>query len=130
LWGADWVGLGSGLMGRGWTGAEAGVAGEAGCGAAAWGDDETEVARIEREEQAGLAELGLRLAEAKQLTAALQAQIVPAQVAVLVPVSAVAHASRAGACWPARVIMGRGFAPYSATCWPGSAGCSSTPIKM
>ncbi len=44
---------------------------------------ETEVARIERVEQAGLAELGLQLAEAKQLTAALQAQIVPAQVAVL-----------------------------------------------
>src|SRR3954468_18348589 len=31
-------------------------------------------------EAVGLAELGLRLAEAKQLTAALQAQIVPAQV--------------------------------------------------
>jgi len=45
---------------------------------------ETEVARIERDEQAGLAELGLQLAEAKQLTAALQAQIVPAQVAVVV----------------------------------------------
>ena len=44
---------------------------------------ETEVACIEREEHAGLAELGLRLAEAKQLTAALQARIVPAQVAVL-----------------------------------------------
>ncbi len=44
---------------------------------------ETEVARIERDEQAGLAELGLRLDEAKQLTAALQAQIVPAQVAVV-----------------------------------------------
>lgn len=44
---------------------------------------ETEVARIEREEQAGLAELGLQLAEAKQLTAALQAQIVPAQVNVV-----------------------------------------------
>jgi len=44
---------------------------------------ETEIARIEREEQAGLAELGLRLAEAKQLAAALQAQIVPAQVAVV-----------------------------------------------
>src|SRR3954467_13212277 len=43
---------------------------------------ETEVARIERDEQAGLAELGLQLAEAKQLTAALQAQIVPAQVAM------------------------------------------------
>ena len=44
---------------------------------------ETEVARIERDEQAGLAELGLQLAEAKQLTAALQLQIVPAQVAVV-----------------------------------------------
>jgi len=44
---------------------------------------ETEVAQIERDEQAGLAELGLQLAEAKQLTAALQVQIVPAQVAVL-----------------------------------------------
>jgi hypothetical protein len=44
---------------------------------------ETEVARIERDEQANLAELGLRLAEAKQLTAALQAQMVPAQLTVL-----------------------------------------------
>lgn len=44
---------------------------------------ETEVARIERDVDVGLAELGLRLEEAKQLTAALQAQIVPAQVTVL-----------------------------------------------
>jgi hypothetical protein len=44
---------------------------------------ETEVARIERDEQAGLADLGLRLAETKRLTAALQAEIVPAQVAVM-----------------------------------------------
>jgi len=44
---------------------------------------ETELFRIERDEQAGLAELGLRLDEAKQLTAALQAEIVPAQLAVL-----------------------------------------------
>jgi hypothetical protein len=44
---------------------------------------ETEVARIERDEQAGLADLGLRLTETKQLTAALQAEIVPAQVAVV-----------------------------------------------
>lgn len=44
---------------------------------------EAEVARIERDEEAGLADLGLRLEEAKQLTAALQAEIVPAQVAVL-----------------------------------------------
>jgi len=44
---------------------------------------ETEVARIERNEQADLADLGLRLAEMKQLTAALQAQIVPAQMTML-----------------------------------------------
>ncbi|HZC94418.1 MAG TPA: ISKra4 family transposase [Mycobacterium sp.] len=44
---------------------------------------ETEVARIERDEEAGLADLGLQLAEAKRLTAALQAQIVPTQVAVV-----------------------------------------------
>jgi hypothetical protein len=43
---------------------------------------EVEVARFERDEQAGLADLGLRLAEAKQLTAAIQAEIVPAQVAI------------------------------------------------
>ena len=44
---------------------------------------ETEVARIERGEEACLAELGLRLDEAKQLTAALQAAMVSAQVAVV-----------------------------------------------
>jgi hypothetical protein len=43
---------------------------------------EVEVARIERDQQAGLSDLGLRLAEAKQLTAALQAEIVPAQVTI------------------------------------------------
>jgi len=43
---------------------------------------EVEVARFERDEQAGLADLGLRLAEAKQLTAAIQAEIVPAQVTI------------------------------------------------
>ena len=42
---------------------------------------ESEVARVGRDEQASLAELGLRPNEAKQLTAALQAEIVPAQVA-------------------------------------------------
>ena len=41
---------------------------------------ETEIARFERGEHVGVADLGLRLEEAKQLTAALQAQIVPAQV--------------------------------------------------
>ena len=44
---------------------------------------EVEVARIERGAEAGLAELGLRLDEAKRLTAALQAQIVPTQMAAL-----------------------------------------------
>src|SRR4051794_15726437 len=44
---------------------------------------ETEVARIERGEEAGRADLGLRLAEAKQLTAALQAEMVSAQLAVV-----------------------------------------------
>ena len=43
---------------------------------------EVEVACLERDEQAGLADLGLRLAEAKQLLAAIQAEIVPAQVMV------------------------------------------------
>src|SRR4051812_39025428 len=44
---------------------------------------ETEVARIERGEAIGLADLGLRLEEGKRLTAALQAEIVPAQVATV-----------------------------------------------
>jgi hypothetical protein len=43
---------------------------------------EVEVACLERDEQAGVADLGLRLAEAKQLTAAIQAEIVPAQVTI------------------------------------------------
>jgi hypothetical protein len=44
---------------------------------------EIEVARIERDEQSDLADLGLRLAETKQITAALQAEIVPVQVAAV-----------------------------------------------
>jgi hypothetical protein len=43
---------------------------------------EVEVARLERDEQASLADLGLRLAEAKRLTAAIQAEIVVAQVTI------------------------------------------------
>jgi hypothetical protein len=43
---------------------------------------EVEVARIECDEQAGVSELELRLAEAKQLTSAVQAEIVPAQVTI------------------------------------------------
>ena len=44
---------------------------------------ETELAYIERDEQASLAELGLSLAEVKQLTAALHAEIGPTHVAAL-----------------------------------------------
>src|SRR3954453_17879313 len=44
---------------------------------------ETEVARIERDEQAGLADLGLRLAETKKIKGAGQAEIVPARVAAV-----------------------------------------------
>jgi hypothetical protein len=43
---------------------------------------EIEVARIERDEQASLGDLGLRLSEAKRLTASIQAEIVPTQIAV------------------------------------------------
>jgi hypothetical protein len=43
---------------------------------------EVEVARFERDGHAGLADLGLRLAEAKRLTAAIQVEIVPAQVTI------------------------------------------------
>ena len=55
---------------------------------------ETELARIERDAQAGLAELGLQLDEAKRLTAALQARLVPAQVAA----SGVRPSPQAGRC--------------------------------
>ncbi|MFL5283054.1 MAG: hypothetical protein ACJ8AW_19200 [Rhodopila sp.] len=44
---------------------------------------EVEVARLERDEQAGLADLGLRLAEAKQLTTALQSEMVSTQITVV-----------------------------------------------
>ena len=43
---------------------------------------EVELARVKRDEQAGLSDLGLCLAEAKQLTSALQAEIIPARVAI------------------------------------------------
>jgi hypothetical protein len=64
---------------------------------------EAEVARLERDEQPGLADLGLRLVEAKHLLAAIQAQIVPAQVTV-----AGEHCRRCLACegeWPVRAII-------------------------
>ena len=44
---------------------------------------ETELACIERDEVVGLADLGLRLDETKRLAAALQAEMVPAQMAAL-----------------------------------------------
>lgn len=43
---------------------------------------EVEVAHLERDEQAGLADLGLRLGEAKRLTAAILAEIVTTQVTI------------------------------------------------
>jgi hypothetical protein len=67
---------------------------------------ETEVARIERDEQAGLADLGLRLAETKQLTAALQAEIVPAQVAV------VGERGRCCSCC-GRLLASKGYYPVT-----------------
>jgi hypothetical protein len=67
---------------------------------------ETELACIERDEQISVADLGLRLDEAKQLTAALQAAIVPAQMAAL---SACRQAC--GAC--GRQLAARGH--YEAT---------------
>jgi hypothetical protein len=48
----------------------------------AGGTMEVEVAGMGRDEQAGLSDLGLRLAEAKKVTSDLQAEIVPAQVTI------------------------------------------------
>jgi hypothetical protein len=59
---------------------------------------ETELACIERDQQISLAGLGLSLAEAKQVTAALQAEMAPAQVAAL------------GECPRACEACGRGLA--------------------
>src|SRR5277367_3099870 len=67
---------------------------------------EVEVASLERDEQAGLADLGLRLAEAKRLTAAIQTEIVPAQVT-----TAGEHRGSCAAC--GRVLASKGH--YTAT---------------
>ncbi len=67
---------------------------------------ETELACIVRDERIGLADLGLSLAEAKRLTAALQAEMVPAQMAA------------SGACRRSCAACGRGLASkghYEAT---------------
>jgi hypothetical protein len=79
---------------------------------------EVEVARRERDAPAGLADL-LRLAEAKPLTAALQAEMVPAQVTRL--------GERRRSC-PAceGVLAGKGH--YSAPC---AAPCSApVPVRV
>jgi hypothetical protein len=67
---------------------------------------ETEVAYLERDAQSGLADLGLRLAEAKRLTAAIQAQMVPTQVTV-------ASADRSTCVTCRRVLASKGH--YNAT---------------
>jgi len=87
---------------------------------------ETEVARIERGEQADTADLGLRLSETKQLMAALQGRIVPAQVAMV---------GRGCSC----VSCGRGltskghcpvtFRSCSAMCRFGSDGCLPALVR-
>ncbi len=81
-WEANAVELGSGFTERGRAGVESDVAGEAGCGVAARRDDGSGGGAHRARRGGSLVELGLRLDEAKQLTAALQAQLVPAQVAM------------------------------------------------
>src|SRR3954449_6688385 len=75
--------VGFGLTERGRAGAEAGMACEVGGGAGAR-RDHGDRGRVSRAWRGGWpADLGLRLDEAKQLTAALQAEMVSAQVAVV-----------------------------------------------
>ena len=87
---------------------------------------EVEIARLERDEQAGLADLGLRLAEAKQLTAALQAEMVPAQVTM------VGERRRSCVVWVRPGQQGslqRDVpAPCSATCRSGFGACSTLSL--
>jgi len=79
---------------------------------------ETELACIERDVEVGLADLGLRLDEAKRLTAALQAEMVPAQMAVLreCPRTCLACGRRLASKGYSQVR----FARCSATCRCGS----------
>jgi len=89
---------------------------------------ETEVARIERDEQATLAELGPRLEEAKQLTAALQARMVPAQVTTL-------GECRRSCVACGSVLASKGHDPVRfrsllATCRRASDGCSFAPARI
>jgi hypothetical protein len=78
---------------------------------------ETELARIERDAQASVAELGLRLDEAKRLRSPPWAH-------------AVACARPAGACWSARATTGRRSAPCSATCRSGWDGGLPVPARV
>ncbi len=88
---------------------------------------EVEVARLERDEQAGLAELGLRLAEAKQLTAALQAEMVSAQVARMGERRRVCVAC--GRALASKGSTPRASAPCSATYRSGFGACSPVPAR-
>ena len=74
---------------------------------------EVEVARIERDEQAGLADLGLRLAEARTLTAAIQAEIVPTQITI-----AGEHRRSCVAC--GRRLASKGHYTATSPLWPRS----------
>ena len=89
---------------------------------------ETELARIERDEQASLAELGLRLDEAKRLTAALQAQLVPAQVAAVGACRRLCEAC--GRVLTSKGHYGRRSAPCSATCRCECDGGSPVPARL
>ena len=65
---------------------------------------EMEIACLERDEQAGLADLGLRLTEAKQLTATLTAEMVSTQVNVMSE-----RCRWCGTC--GRVLTSKGYYP-------------------
>jgi hypothetical protein len=87
-----------------------------------------EVARLERDEQASLADVELRLAEAKQLTAALQAEMDPA------PLTVVGECRRScEACGGVRASKGYCSATFrscSATCRSGFGACLPVPARV
>ena len=89
---------------------------------------EVEVSRIERDERVNLSDLGLHLAEAKQLTSALQSAIVPAQVTIGGELAAPVRL--AAVDWPARDTIARHSVPCSATCQSEFGAYSPVPAKM
>ena len=89
---------------------------------------EAEVARLERDEQAGLADLGLRLAEAKQLLAAIQGR--SSRHRLRSPASIAAHAWLVRASWPVRDIIPRHSARCSVTCQLGFGACSPVRARV